>query len=130
MKKIIPVTKVAFHGSTGDNRSPEDLALPACMASLMEALGENYEIQTIHAHNQEYTKRTANDQFLGASGMAFGLLWHKEFCMSSMDVMQVNEHNETIRRAFAWAGYQYELIENNGSNTDEVFEKAILKNDN
>lgn len=73
--RILPVRRVGFYGNTGDDRSPESFPLPACMASVMETLGEGYGDITIYAHNRSYTKRLANHAFLGASGMAFGLLW-------------------------------------------------------
>lgn len=54
--------------------------------------------------------------------MAFGLLWHEEYCMSSLDLMQVNEHDETIKHAYDWAGYEYEVIEKfqEGNNRDYI----------
>ena len=125
MKKILNVRKVAFHGKTGDNRSPESFPFPACMASLTEALGVPDPIETIHAHGTTYEKRTANDAYLAASGMAFALLWHREYCPSALDVMQAVGHETCIRRAFAWAGYDYALFERTGDNA-EAAKKAVF----
>lgn len=43
-QKILDTIRVGFHGNTGDNRSPENFAFPACMASLMQYLGKDYPI--------------------------------------------------------------------------------------
>ncbi len=120
-RNIVKVAPVGFMQAIGGGRSPESLPFPSCMASLMEALGEKCENVEIHAHDRTYIHRTANDEFLAASGMAFGLLFDKNLCMSSMDVMQVNDHAETIRRAFMWAGYEYVVLE--GLQKPEYLEK-------
>ncbi len=126
-KKILDVVKVGFYGNTGDNRAPEDFAFPACMASLMQFIGEDYPVIEIDAHNTKSTQRTGNLHFITASGIAFGLLWHKEYCMSCMDLTQVNEHNDTIKHAFEWAGYDFEVIEKSeqGDNRDYIKERII-----
>jgi hypothetical protein len=109
----------------GDPRSPESFALPACLTSLMEHLGEDPRWETIRAHGREWQKRRLYDAILAATGMGFGLLWWHgetpgETCPSSFDLTQVNpEHNETIRRAFAYVGYKCEIIEK----TDDNFEQ-------
>lgn len=50
-KNVLNVTKVGFHGNTGDDRSPEDFAFPSCMTSHMHFLGEDYPQIEIFAHN-------------------------------------------------------------------------------
>jgi hypothetical protein len=124
--KTLKVTPVGFFHSLTD-RAPESFPFPACMASLMEALGEDDPITTLRAHNRDYTQRTANVDFLTASGMAFGLLWHREYCMSSLDLTQVQPHDETIRHAFGWAGYQYEILEKSedGGNREEIRRRIV-----
>lgn len=124
-KKILDVVKVGFNGNTGDNRSPESFAFPACMTSLMEYLGEDYPRLNIEENNYNYTVRTGNVSFLAASGMAFGLLWHKEYCLGSMDLTQVNEHDLTIQYAFDWAGYDFEII--NANNNYHTIKEKIVK---
>jgi hypothetical protein len=52
--------------------------------------------------------------------MGFGLLWHKEVCPSSFDLTLVNEHDETIRRAFDYVGYECEIVEKTGENREEM----------
>lgn len=130
-KKILNVTRVGFHGDTGDDRSPEDFPFPACMASLMEALGEDYPIVKLEAHGRAYTQRTANLDFITASGMAFGLLWHREYCMSGMDLTQVNPHGETIQRAFDWAGYDFEILAKDaaGANREMIRDRIVASID-
>ena len=126
-KKVLDVVKVGFYGNTGDNRSPEDFPFPACMTSLMQYLGEDYPIVELESHHQKYTQRIANLHFITASGMAFGLLWSKDYCKSCMDLTQVNEHNETVKNAFAWAGYEYEIMEkaSDGSNREVIRERIV-----
>jgi hypothetical protein len=122
-KKILDVVKVGFYGATGDNRSPEDFCLPACMTSLMQYLGEDIGME----NNGKHVTRHAYADFLTASGMAFGLLWHPEFCMSCMDLTQVNEHNDTIKNVFNWAGYEYDILEKNtkGDNREDIKTRII-----
>lgn len=103
-----------------DMRSPESFALPACMTSLMEYIGEDAKWQTIHAHDREYTKRKLYDAILAATGMAFGLLWHKENCPSSFDLTQVNDHDATIFYAFDYVGYNCEIVEKTDSDFHEM----------
>ncbi len=123
-KKILDVVKVAFHGNTNDDRTPEDFAFPACMTSLMQYLGEDYPIVSIEAHNRKYTVRTGNLNFITASGMAFGLLWHREYSMSSMDLTQVNNHDLTIKYAYDWAGYDFAIFYAD-NNYDLIKEKIV-----
>jgi len=113
-----------------DKRSPESFALPACLTSLMEYLGEDVRWETIHAHGREWQKRRLNDAILAATGMGFGLLWWHgppggehfgEVCPSSFDLTQVNaEHNETIRRAFDYMGYACEIVDKADVSFDEM----------
>lgn len=122
MKKLLEVRKTGFiNNLPGDARSPESFAFPACLTSLMECLGEDIGLETIHAHNREYLNRFAYKEYLAASGMSFGILWHPEQCPSSFDLTQVNaNHDDTIRYAFDYAGYGCEIMEKNGENVDEI----------
>ncbi|MGI5898335.1 MAG: helix-turn-helix transcriptional regulator [Christensenellales bacterium] len=121
MSVKLDVRSVGFlNNLKNDMRSPESFALPACMTSLMEYIGEDARWQTIHAHNRVYTKRKLYDAILAASGMAFGLLWHPEVCPSSFDLTQVNDHNATITHAFDYVGYGCEIVEKTEGNFDEM----------
>ncbi len=128
--RILPVRRVGFHGNTDDDRSPESFPLPACMASVMETLGEGYGDITIYAHNRSYTKRLANHAFLGASGMAFGLLWSDALEYRSMDLTQITSLEEAVRRIFAFAGYTYELFEAGMYDKNTVYRKILSAIDN
>ncbi|HML48052.1 MAG TPA: hypothetical protein PKE04_15025, partial [Clostridia bacterium] len=121
------VRRVGFgHHMPGDTRAPESFAFPACLTSLMESLGEDVGWETIRAHNREWTQRLVNKEYLVASGMAFGLLWHPENCPSAMDLTQVNpDHNETLRRAFDWAGYDCEVIGKTDENKRALFDRIV-----
>lgn len=124
-KKVLDVVKVGFHGHTGDDRSPESFLFPSCMASLLQFLKENYPAKTIYSHGRSYTMRTANIEILSASGMAFALLWHPSFCMSSTDLMIAIPHEIAVMRGFAWAGYGYDEIEYN-KNSIDIIKKRIV----
>jgi len=112
----------------GDPRSPESFALPACLTSLMEHLGEDPRWITIRAHNRDWQKRTLYDAILAATGMSFGLLWwhgpsdgehYGEVCPSSFDLTQVDEKN-VIQRAFAYVGYKCEIVERTQDNFEQI----------
>lgn len=121
MSVKLDVRSVGFlQNLKNDTRSPESFALPACMTSLMEYIGEDARWLTIRAHNREYTKRKLYDAILAATGMAFGLLWHKEACPSSFDLTQVNDHNATILFAFDYVGYNCEIIDKSNSTFNEM----------
>jgi len=126
MSVKLDVRSVGFlQNLKNDTRSPESFAFPACMTSLMEYIGEDARWQTVHAGGRDWTKRKLNDAVLAASGMAFGLLWHREVCPSSFDLTQVNDHDTTIRLAFDYVGYGCEIIEKSGLNYDEMKSRII-----
>lgn len=124
-KKVLNVTRVGFSGKTGDNRSPESFPFPACLTSLVEALNEPYPWETMHANGRTYTHRVANDIFLTVSGMAFGLLWRDDCCPSCLDLTQVADHDEVIRRAFSWAQYQCDIVERTDGNEKALFARVV-----
>ncbi len=125
MPNPLPVCPVGFLGTLKDDpRSPESFALPACLTSLMEYLGEDVRAQTIDAHNREWEKRKLNDAILAATGMAFGLLWHSENCRSCLDLTQVDEPN-VVRRAFDYVGYDCEVIDRTDDNLGEMKSRIV-----
>lgn len=121
MSVRLDVRSVGFlNNLKNDMRAPESFAFPACLTSLMEYIGEDAKWETIHAHNREYTKRHLYNDIMAATGMAFGLLWHREICPSSFDLTQVNNHNATIVLGFDYIGYNCEIVERTDSNFDEM----------
>ena len=77
--KVLDVRRVGYFNALKDDlRSPESFAFPACLTSLMEAIGEDVYWLTIQAHGREYQKRAIYNGILTATGMAFGLLWNKD----------------------------------------------------
>lgn len=102
----------------------ESFPFPAALTSVLEARGEDAGLQTIDA---SHVHRSLYNRILVASGMAFGLLWHEERSASSLDLMQVAEHNETIRHAFEYTGYDFEIVEKApaGDNKQIIWEKMI-----
>ncbi len=126
MSVTLDVRSVGFmQHLKNDTRSPESFALPACLTSLMEYVGEDVRWETIHAHNREYTKRRLYDGILAAAGMSFGLLWHREVCPSSFDLTQVNDHDATIRLAFGYVGYECEIVEKTDSNFEDMKARIV-----
>ena len=123
---ILNVRKIAIHGQTGDDRSPEDFAFPAAMTSMMEYLGEDMGIQHIRAHDMSWTHRAGNDEFVAASGIGFALLWDEDLCGSAMDLLQAAPYDKGIENAFRWAGWNYERIA--GERMKEAAVAAIQKN--
>ena len=124
MSVKLDVRSVGFISNLKDDRSPESFALPACLTSLMEYLGEDARWETIHSHNRDYTKRKLYDAILAASGMSFGLLWHRDICSSSFDLTQVNDHDLTIKFAYDYVGYNCEILERTDTNFNEM--KALI----
>ncbi len=108
--KILNVRKIGFYGATGDDRSPESFAFPAALTSMMECLGEDYPVRTLHAHGRDYMQRTGNLDFVAASGIGFGLLWDAGYCMSAMDLLQASPYERGIANAMAWAGWEYDRV--------------------
>ena len=121
MSVKLDVRSVGFlNNLKNDMRAPESFAFPACLTSLMECIGEDAKWETIHAHGREFTKRHLYNDILAATGMAFGLLWHRETCPSSFDLTQVNDHNTTIALGFDYIGYGCEIMERDDNNFDEM----------
>ncbi|MCL2741485.1 MAG: hypothetical protein FWE70_05160, partial [Oscillospiraceae bacterium] len=117
MERILDVRFTGnIHERKGDARSPESFPLPACMASLAEALGIDPAWIEIEAHGRKWSKRTLYDDVLACTGMAFGLLWHDEACHSCLDLTQVNPHDRTIALAFDRIGYGHEVVMKDGVN--------------
>lgn len=124
----LQVRQVGFlHNLKNDPRSPESFPFPACLTSLMEAIGEDVGIETIESHGREWMKRSMNDAILAASGMAFGLLWHEDICPSSFDLMQINKHDDTIKYAMDYLGYDYEILAKsaNGDNQEALWQRMV-----
>lgn len=71
--KRLDVQKIGFHIPTEDRpRVPESFPFPAAMASIMAYLDEDFRrTQILHAHGREYEQRTANIEFVAASGIGF-----------------------------------------------------------
>ena len=136
MSVKLDVRSVGYLGNLKDDpRPPESFALPACLTSLMESLGEDVRWATIRAHNRDWRARRLYEAILAATGMSFGLLWwhgpadgehYGEVCPSSFDLTQVNaEHNTTIRRAFAYVGYACEIVERRDDHFEERCKRLI-----
>lgn len=105
-------------------RLEELMAFPACLASLLEAKGEDPLLYKTVFEGQTVSRRGLYDKILAASGMAFGLLWQEELCYSSLDLMQLQPHNETIQHAFDQLAYDYQIVEKTeASSQDALFQR-------
>lgn len=127
-KLLEDVMEVGGYIAGKDQRCPESIPFPSCLASAMRYLGEDYPWKILGEQGQECKLNMANVEFLGASGMAFGLLWSKDNqCLSCMDLTLVNSHNETIKNALDWAGYKIELLEKSETNNqEEIWREKII----
>ena len=123
MSVKLDVRSVGYlHNLPGDPRTPESFALPACLTSLMESVGEDPGWITTKAHGRDWQKRTLYDAILAATGMSFGLLfwWDgTQTCPSSLDLTQVDEKN-VVRRAFDYVGYACKIVEVTENNYEEI----------
>lgn len=116
----VEVRQVGFKNRLlNDPRPPESLAFPACLTSLLEAVGEDPRWHSFDAHGRTWQRRGLYDMILAASGMAFGLLWHEDICFSSLDLMQVQDHKETIRYAFDYLAYDFQIVEKSEQTSEE-----------
>lgn len=117
-KVLDGVMHVGFY--TSGDQCPEDIPFPSCLAALLRYLGEEYPWLPLEAHHKTWRLNYANVHFLGASGMAFGLLWREGWHFDNADHMFVADPREVIRRAFLAAGYEYEIVEKDGNPEDEL----------
>ena len=120
---VLDVRRIAFHGQTGDDRSPEDFAFPAAMTSMMEYLGEDIGLEVIEAHGRSYTHRRANNDFVAASGIGFALLWDDGLCPSAQDLLQAAPYEKGMENAFAWAGWTVDRV--SGDDMKQAAVRAI-----
>ena len=117
--RVLPgVMKVGFH--LEPDRCPETIPFPSCLASALRYLGEDYPWVPIYEHNREWRLNYANVHLLGASGMAFGLLWEGGWKSSNVDHMFIADPHIVIAKAFEAAGYEYELVSKTGDEADEA----------
>lgn len=93
---LTDVPRVHFYEGQG---SPEDVPFPSCLAAVTRYLGQESRYDYILAH----------------SGMAFGLRWRAGWHLDNADNMLVADPAEVIRRAFASAGYGYEIVHKTGA---------------
>jgi AraC-like DNA-binding protein len=119
------VRQVSFN--TTGNDCPENIPFPSCLASALRYLGEDYPWIPLQAHNMTWRLNYANVHILGASGMAFGLLWREGWHPDNVDAMFVADPREIIHRAFAAVGYSYEVVEKTGEVDDEARYRQRIK---
>lgn len=119
------VRRVGFH--TTGNDCPENIPFPSCLAAALRYLGEEYPWIPLQAHNMTWRLNYANVHILGASGMAFGLLWREGWHPDNVDAMFVADPREIIHRAFAAVGYGCEVVEKTGADDDEAWYRDRIR---
>lgn len=121
VRKVLDVPRVGFF--RGGDQGPEDFPFPSCLAAALDAMGQPIEWAIDAEPGKTWRNNLTNRRLLAATGMGFALLWRKgEPCHSAADLTQINDHDETIRRAFAYAGRRYEIVDrwNPSTGTDEA----------
>lgn len=112
------VRRIGFDVTPPD--CPETIPFPSCLAAALRYLGEEYPYIALQAHYMTWRLNYANVHVLGASGMAFGLLWREGWHPDNVDAMFVADPRDLIRRAFRAVGYNYEIVEKTGAPDDEA----------
>lgn len=108
------VPKVGFDQAAPD-QCPETVPFPSCLAAALRYLGEEYPWLPLEAHNRLWRLNYANVHLLGATGMAFGLLWRPGWHRDNVDMLFIADPRLIIDRAFCATGYSYEIIEKTGN---------------
>lgn len=119
------VMKIGFN--LEPDRCPENVPFPSCLASALRYIGEDYPWLPLYEHGREWRLNYGNVHLLGASGMAFGLLWEEGWKSSNVDHMFTADPHIVIAKAFEAAGYQYELVTKTGDEAEEaVWRQKIM----
>ncbi|HYF91635.1 MAG TPA: AraC family transcriptional regulator [Symbiobacteriaceae bacterium] len=119
------VPRVGFYN--GGDQCPEQIPFPSCLAACVRYMGDDYPWLPLEAHGARWRLNYANVHILGASGMAFGLLWKTGWHINNTDLMMVADPREIIRRAFESVGYTYEVVPKTGRSDDTTFRAKIAE---
>ncbi len=112
MERKIELRPIGQRSLTSDKAAlVERFSFPSALTSVLEGLDEDPGLAKSGDTGSDEAARSMYKRILASSGMAFGLLWSPDFCTSSLDLMQVADHDETIRRAFNYVAYDFEIIE-------------------
>jgi hypothetical protein len=117
--------RVGFYD--GGSRCPESYPFPSCLTSALRYMGEELPWAPHHAHGREWQLNMGYIRFMALSGFAFGLLWREGWHMDNPDMMFIANPRDVIARAFAAAGYTYELVEKTGAPDDEARYRRKLR---
>lgn len=112
------VMRVGFY--QGGDQCPEQIPFPSCLASCLRYLGADFPWLPLHGPDQEWRVNYGNVFLLGATGMAFGLLWRPGWHMDNAELLMMAEPRQLIDRAFRAAGYSYRVIAKTGQPDDEA----------
>ena len=119
-RKVLDVPRVGFYN--GGNTGPEDFPFPSCLAAALDAAGQPIEWTEFVAPDKVWRNNHTNKRLLAATGMGFSILWRKsEPCFSSSDLTLINDHDETIRRAFAYVGREFEIVKTESAEQTALF---------
>lgn len=113
MSQKLSVRPIGFsHAFLRKTRFPERFAFPASLASAIEAIHAARGPLTDNSPSEQAdsARRSLYDSIMVASGIAFGLLWHEEHCLSSLDLTQVQPFDDVLRHSFDYLGFDYKVI--------------------
>ncbi len=117
--------RVGFY--RGGDQCPEDIPFPSCLAACLHYLGEPLDWYPLRSHDMTWRLNMTNVKLLGVTGMAFGLLWKDGWHTDCLDLTWIDDPRQIIRRAFAFAGYGYEIVQKSGAPDDaERFRQCVL----
>jgi hypothetical protein len=112
------VPRVGFY--QGGDQCPEQIPFPSCLAACLRYLGEAFPWLPLYGPDQEWRVNYGNVFLLGATGMAFGLLWRPGWHMDNAELLMMADPRQLIDRAFRCVGYSYRVIEKAGQPEDEL----------
>lgn len=92
------VMRVGFH--QGGDQCPEQIPFPSCVAACLRYLGEDVPWLPLHGPDQEWRLNYGNVFLLGATGMAFGLLWRPGWHMDNAELLMMADPRQLIDRAY------------------------------
>jgi len=112
----------------GKSRSPERIPFPSCLAACLRYIGDYYPWIPVREHSMDGRLDHAYIHMMGATGMAFGLLWGPGWSLANAGLMSIADSDEIIDRAFHAAGRSYQTIWATGKPGDaNAMRRAIVQ---
>lgn len=118
-ERLVLANVPRVHFYEGGEDSPEDITFPSCVAAALRYVGEDTPRTTFVDRGKTWHRNDFCLELTAASGIAFGLRWREGWYQDSADLMFCADPDEIIRRAFAFAGYTYRIVQKTGAADDE-----------